>query len=88
MRDVPLANKVLAAYSILVTTALGVMILTAFAAARNVSYREITVERINIVEPDGALRMVIANKALFPGIILKGKEHPHPNRRLVRRNHG
>jgi hypothetical protein len=41
---------------------------------------EIDVERINVVEPDGTLRMVISNKTAFPGIIVKGKEYPHPGR--------
>jgi hypothetical protein len=27
------------------------------------------------------LRLVISNKALAPGIIIKGKEHPHPDRK-------
>jgi hypothetical protein len=30
-------------------------------------FDEITAGRINIVEPDGAKRMVISNKAQFPG---------------------
>ncbi len=44
------------------------------------SFDEIDVHRINVVEPDGTLRLVISNKADFPGIIIKGKETPHPDR--------
>ncbi len=40
-------------------------------------------QRINIVEPDGTLRMVISDKTLFPGIFLKGQEHPHPDRKTA-----
>jgi hypothetical protein len=37
-------------------------------------FDEITVHRINVVEPDGTLRMVIANHAKLPGVIVRGKE--------------
>jgi len=45
-------------------------------ASRNGAFREITVQRINLVEPDGTLRMVISNHAKLPGIIVRGKEQP------------
>ncbi len=37
---------------------------------------EITVQRINLVEPDGTLRMVISNHARLPGVIVRGEERP------------
>ena len=37
--------------------------------------RELTVERLNVVEPDGTLRMVVSNTARSPGKILGGVEH-------------
>ena len=37
---------------------------------------EITVQRINIVEPDGTPRMVISNHAKLPGVLVHGKEQP------------
>ena len=37
---------------------------------------DITAQRINIVEPDGTIRMVISDHAKLPGIIVKGKEQP------------
>ncbi len=43
-------------------------------------FAQIDVQRINVVEPDGTLRMVISDKASLPGIIIKGQEHAHPNR--------
>jgi hypothetical protein len=64
-------------------------IVTAFVAiatgqaigdARKVSFDEIDVHRINVVEPDGTLRMTISNRAQFPGAIVKGKELPHASR--------
>jgi hypothetical protein len=38
------------------------------------------VERINIREADGTLRMVIAGRDKFPGSFVKGKEIPRPDR--------
>jgi hypothetical protein len=43
--------------------------------------RQIDVERLNVREPDGTLRMVISNTASAPGYIVRGKEHPHPGRK-------
>jgi len=37
---------------------------------------EITVQRINIVEPDGTPRLIISNHAKFPGVLVHGKEEP------------
>lgn len=37
-------------------------------------FDQIIVHRINVVEPDGTLRMVISNHDELPGIIVKGKE--------------
>jgi len=48
--------------------------------ARRPSFDEITVGRINIVEPDGTKRIVISNKAQFPGDFMQGKERPRPDR--------
>jgi hypothetical protein len=41
---------------------------------------EITVERINVVDADGTLRMVISNSARLPGVITRGKEKPKEDR--------
>jgi hypothetical protein len=46
-------------------------------------FDEITVGRINIVEPDGTKRMVISSKAQFPGDFLQGKENARPDRANV-----
>lgn len=40
----------------------------------------LTVQRVNIVEPDGTLRLAISNRARFPGIVYHGHETPHPDR--------
>lgn len=48
---------------------------------RQADMTTINVQRINVREPDGTLRMVISNTAREPGIIVRGREQPHPNRR-------
>ncbi|WP_230409828.1 hypothetical protein [Undibacterium fentianense] len=48
---------------------------------RHERFDEITVGRINIVEPDGTKRLVISNRAQFPGDFIQGKERPRPDRR-------
>jgi hypothetical protein len=45
------------------------------------TFDEITVHRINVVEPNGTIRLVLTNTASSPGIYIKNKEYPHPNNR-------
>ena len=59
------------AYSCVVSTILLVILLTGAASKPQ---DELTVQRINIVEPNGTLRMVISNHDRLPGIIVHGKE--------------
>ena len=54
--------------------ALGVGPVHAAEGVKNAAFDEITVQRIEVVEPDGTPRLVIANKARFPGSFFKGKE--------------
>lgn len=44
------------------------------AEQRHVDFDQLTVHRINVVEPDGTPRLVISDKAEFPGSFYKGKE--------------
>jgi hypothetical protein len=53
-----------------------VVLLSRARASQQASFDELTVHRMNVVEPDGTLRMVISNHAKLPGIIVKGKEQP------------
>jgi len=46
----------------------------------HVDFDQLTVHRINIVEPDGTPRLIISNKAEFPGGFYKGKEFSRPDR--------
>jgi len=57
-------------YAGVITILCGVFLLSAFAVSKNKKFDEIDVERINIVEKDGKLRMVISNQERqHPGIV-------------------
>src|SRR5262245_11079450 len=63
--------RMLKAYSFVVTLLLGVLIFAGFIQANQKNkFAEIDVERINIVEKDGKLKMVISNgERQHPGVI-------------------
>jgi len=64
----------LRAYSALMTVLVGALTISAFRqTAQKTRFTEIDVERINIVEPDGKLRMVISNRPRSIGPIYQGK---------------
>jgi hypothetical protein len=67
-------------YCVVLSTVLADVMLTGASAQRNQSFDEIQVRRINIVEPNGTLRMVISNQNRLPGVIIKGKEQPPHDR--------
>lgn len=75
------SQRFLVIYSGVLTLIFVVTVVAGFAQLpRQNKFTQIDVQRINVVEPDGTLRMVISDKASLPGIIIKGQEHPHPNR--------
>jgi hypothetical protein len=45
---------------------------------KNDRFKEITVERINVIEPNGNIRMVISNKELSPEVLHYGKAYTPP----------
>ncbi|HEY4144784.1 hypothetical protein [Pinirhizobacter sp.] len=75
-------QRFLVVYSGVLTAVFAVTVLSGFVGTttKKTTLDELTVQRINVVEPDGTLRMVISNKATEPGLIIKSKEHPHPTR--------
>jgi hypothetical protein len=75
-------QRVLLGYSVIATTLAAVLTIShAVSDPRVTKFDEIDVQRINVREPDGTLRMTISNAATAPGIIVKGKEQPHPSRK-------
>ena len=71
-----ISQKFLLVYSVSMSTILGIVLLTGAVTLKQTSFDEIAVHRINVVEPDGTLRMVISNHAQLPGIIVHGRERP------------
>lgn len=71
------SERFLAAYAGVLTLAFAAVVLTGASASRNAKFEQIDVQRINVREADGTLRMVVSNRASFPGAIFKGKEYPH-----------
>jgi hypothetical protein len=72
-----LTQRALLVYSGILTIVLSVVLLTASSQPKKTSFDEIDVKRINLIEPDGTLRLVMADRARFPGLIVKRKEYPH-----------
>jgi hypothetical protein len=67
---------------LLAAGAIGAIALVSLAAfkssAQKTHFDEIDVERINVVERDGRVRMVIANRERSPGPLFKGKPFGYP----------
>lgn len=71
--------RIVRAYGLVTTLLLAVFSLSAFRqAGQRARFTEIDVERINVVEPDGKLRMVISNRARSTGPIAYGKPFGYP----------
>lgn len=93
-RSLAALRRITTGTAIASAAALGVAILAVVAAARRPSsggpasvapglpgkLDELTVGRLNVVEPDGTPRMIIASRARFPGSFTRGKEIPRPDR--------
>jgi hypothetical protein len=73
--------RFLVIYSAVVTIAFAVALLCGFAASRHQTFDVLTVHRIDFVEPDGTPRLIISNRAQFPGAFMRKKEYPRPDRR-------
>lgn len=73
--EVSRQTRFLRLYAGFITVIVCVMLFAGFVErpAQNTRFTEIDVERINIVEPDGKLRMVFSNRPRSIGPIYKGK---------------
>lgn len=71
-----IGHLALSIYAAAVSTVFAVVMLTGATRHSTQSFDEIQVHRIDVVEPNGTLRMVISNKDRLPGVIVKGVEHP------------
>jgi hypothetical protein len=75
------SQRFLAVYSGVLTLVFVITVVCGFAAPRDATFDRITVHRINFVEPDGTPRLIISDRAEFPGAYMRGKEYPRPDRR-------
>lgn len=74
------SDRLLKLYSGILTIAFAALILSGARATKKAEFDELTVQRINVVEPDGTLRLTISGNARFPGTPVKGREIPRPDR--------
>ncbi|HEV2469836.1 MAG TPA: hypothetical protein VGS78_11620 [Candidatus Sulfotelmatobacter sp.] len=77
--------RFLAVYSGLVTLAFAVTVCVGFLGAAQgsgkvVEFDRIRVHRIDVVEPNGTPRMIIADRAEYPGSFYHGREIARPDR--------
>ena len=68
-------QRFLTIYSGVLTLVFAVTVFSGFSiGSKPTTFDQINVHRINVVEPDGTLRLVISDHAKLPGIITRGKE--------------
>ncbi len=68
--------RFLKAYAFGTTSLLLLLSVIAFRQAQKPHFKEIEVERMDVVEPDGTLRMTISNHAMMPDPVIGGKSYP------------
>jgi hypothetical protein len=73
--------RFLAIYSGVLTIIFAITVACGVTAFRNPHFGIITARRVNIVEPDGTVRLTISNRADFPGGWIHKIESPRPDRR-------
>lgn len=70
-------QRFLVIYSGVLTAVFAATVLVGFTRSQGTMHLDqLDVHRINVTEPDGTLRMVISDRARFPGVIVKGHDHP------------
>jgi hypothetical protein len=70
--------RILQGYAIVMTlAALGIASAGFRSLHQPQRFGAIDVERITIVEPDGTPRLILSNKARYPGVFIGGKEHAY-----------
>jgi len=73
--------RFLTIYSGVLTLVFALTVIFAYVKLRDPHFGIITVRRINVVEPDGTVRLTISNRSDFPGGWIHKKESPRPDRR-------
>lgn len=73
-------SRVIGTYAALVTLGFGAFVLLGSRSPHSEHLQELDVERINVREPDGTLRMTISSHARMPGLIMGKQEYARPDR--------
>lgn len=76
----PFDKLLVAGVAGLATLLAGVTVTQAISQPKTATFDTLDVQRINLREADGTMRLVISNKGQFPGIIWRNKDYPHPSR--------
>jgi hypothetical protein len=72
-------QRFLMIYSGVLTAVFVVTVASGFVVSpKTMALEQLDVQRINLREPDGTLRMVMSSAGRSPGIYYKGKDFPHP----------
>lgn len=73
-------SRAVGGYAAVMTGIAAWAMLSGAATDSTTRFDTIDVRRINVREDDGTLRMIVAGRDNIGGIIVEGKEYPHPNR--------
>lgn len=68
--------RFLKGYAFVSTSLVVVLAIIAYRQLQRAHFKEIDVQRINIVEPEGTLRMTISSHARMPDPVVEGKSYP------------
>lgn len=68
--------RFLKGYAFVATSVVVGLAIVAFRQTQRAHFKEIDVQRINIVEPDGTLRLAITDHARMPDPVIGGKSYP------------
>lgn len=64
-------------YSLIMTIVLAASVIHGSSKTASPTFDQITVHRINVIEPGGTPRMILSDRADFPGAIRRGREEPY-----------
>lgn len=73
-------SRALGSYAAILTLGFSAFVLPASRASRSEHLQVLDVERINVREPDGTLRMTLSSHARMPGLIIGKEEYARPDR--------
>ncbi len=73
-------SRAIGTYAAILTIGFAAFVLTGAGSPHSGRFQQLDVERINVREPDGTLRMTISSHGRMPGLIMGKDEFPRPDR--------